>query len=53
VVLVQLAEGVRLVSNLVGVRSDDVCNGMAVEVCFVDYDGVVLPQFRASGGAGR
>jgi uncharacterized protein len=47
VVLVELDEGVRLVSNLVDVAADDVEPGLAVEVCFRTYDGdVVLPQFR-------
>jgi uncharacterized OB-fold protein len=46
VVLVDLEEGVRLVSNLQGVAPDDVHNGMDVEVFFHDFDGVVLPQFR-------
>lgn len=52
VVLVQLDEGVRLVSNLVGVDPGDVRNDMPVEVVFVDYDGTVLPQFRPTN-AGR
>jgi uncharacterized OB-fold protein len=52
VVLVDLEEGVRLVSNLQGVAPDDVRNGMDVEVCFHDFDGVVLPQFRPSGKQG-
>ncbi|HUP76682.1 MAG TPA: OB-fold domain-containing protein [Acidimicrobiales bacterium] len=47
VVLVDLEEGVRLVSNLQGVAVSDVRNGMAVELCFDDFEGVVLPQFRA------
>jgi len=48
VALVELDEGVRLVSNLVGTDADDVRNDMAVEVCFGTFDGdVVLPQFRA------
>lgn len=46
VALVELAEGLRLVSNLVDVESADVRNDMTVEVCFRDYDGVTLPQFR-------
>jgi len=48
VVLVDLAEGTRLVSNLVDVDPAEVRNEMPVEVCFVAYnDGdVVLPQFR-------
>ncbi len=46
VALVQLDEGVRLVSNLVDVEPADVHNDMPVEVVFVDHDGTVLPQFR-------
>jgi uncharacterized OB-fold protein len=46
VALVELDEGVRLVSNLVDVDVADVRNELAVEVCFRDHDGVVLPQFR-------
>lgn len=53
VVLVELAEGVRLVSNLVDVAPEDVHNGMEVEACFVDYDGVVLPQFRPAPAEAR
>ena len=46
VALVELDEGVRLVSNLVGIDADDVRNDMAVEVTFVEYDNdVVLPHF--------
>ena len=48
VVLVDLEEGVRLVSNLQGVAPSDVRNGMDVELFFHDFDGVVLPQFRAA-----
>ncbi|HUP71991.1 MAG TPA: OB-fold domain-containing protein [Acidimicrobiales bacterium] len=46
VVLVDLEEGVRLVSNLQGVAPSEVRNGMAIELCFDDFDGVALPQFR-------
>jgi uncharacterized OB-fold protein len=47
VVLVELEEGVRLVSNLVRIEADDVDNGMAVRVCFERFDDdVVLPQFE-------
>jgi uncharacterized OB-fold protein len=49
VALVELEEGIRLVSNLVGAELADVHNGMLVEVTYVDYDGVVLPQFRPAG----
>ena len=48
VILVQLDEGTRIVSNLIDVAPthDQVLNDKRVEVCFVDYDGTVLPQFR-------
>jgi uncharacterized protein len=47
VVLVELTEGVRIVSNLCGIAPDDVTIGMAVEVFFEAFDGdVVLPLFR-------
>ena len=48
VVLVDLDEGVRLVSNLVDGAEPEV--GMAVEVTFASVDGVTLPQFRAVAG---
>jgi uncharacterized protein len=56
--LVELDEGVRLVSNIVGCRRDDLAIGMPLEVCWLDShpplvegdDGVLgpitLPQFR-------
>jgi uncharacterized OB-fold protein len=50
VALVELAEGLRIVGNLVDVEQAEVRNEMPVEVCFRDYDGVVLPQFRPAGG---
>jgi len=50
VALVELDEGVRLVSNLSEVDAADVENGMLLEVVFDEIDGVVLPQFRAAGG---
>ena len=46
VVLVDLEEGVRLVSNLQGAASSEVRTGTAVSVSFEEIDGVVLPQFR-------
>ncbi|MEJ6510826.1 MAG: OB-fold domain-containing protein [Actinomycetota bacterium] len=48
VILVQLDEGTRIVSNLIDVvpTHDQVLNDKRVEVCFVAYDGTVLPQFR-------
>ena len=51
VVLIDLEEGVRLVSNLLDVAPSAVRNGMAVELCFEEYDGVALPQFRAAVSA--
>jgi hypothetical protein len=46
VVLVELDEGVRLVSNLRECDPDEVDNDMPVEVMFVDTDGVKTAQFR-------
>jgi uncharacterized OB-fold protein/acyl dehydratase len=47
VVLVELDEGVRLVSNLVDIEPDDVKIGMPVEVTFVQTDPeLTLPMFR-------
>jgi uncharacterized OB-fold protein len=47
VVLVDLEEGVRIVSNLRDVDPDVVTIGMAVELTFETFDGdVVLHQFR-------
>jgi len=46
VVLVQLAEGPRITSNLVGVPPDEVRIGMPVKVTFEQIsDEVVLPKF--------
>jgi uncharacterized OB-fold protein len=49
VVLVELTEGVRVVANLVDCPVNDVRNEMAVELCFREYEGVTLPQFRPAG----
>ncbi len=46
VVLLDLEEGVRFVSNLVETTLDEVFFGQDVELVFVDYDGQRLPQFR-------
>lgn len=47
VALVELEEGVRLVSNLVGCRPDEVEIGMPVQLEFEHHDDdVVLPVFR-------
>lgn len=45
--LIDLDEGVRLVSNIVDIEAADVRNGLRVEVTFADFDdGLMLPQFR-------
>jgi len=47
VVLVELEEGMRIVSNLVDVKPDDIKIGMAVEVTFDKItDEVTLPKFK-------
>jgi len=52
VVLVELDDGIRFVSNLLGVDADDVRNGLEVQLSIEDVDGVVLPQFRAASDRG-
>jgi len=50
VVLVELEEGVRLVSNLVDVKPEEITIGMPVEVVFDQVtDEIVLPKFRKAG----
>lgn len=50
VVLVELEEGVRVVSNLVDVTPEEVSIGMPVEVVFDQVtEEVVLPKFRKAG----
>lgn len=52
VVLVELDEGVRLVSNLCAIAPDAVRIGMAVELFFERFDdGLVLPQFRPASSS--
>jgi uncharacterized OB-fold protein len=51
VILVDLEEGIRMVSNLQGVEVADVRNGLPVEVFFEDFDGVTLPQFHLAAAA--
>jgi len=47
VVLVELEEGPRIVSNLVDVRPEEIEIGMPVEVTFETIaEGVVLPKFK-------
>lgn len=50
VVLVELEEGVRLISNLHDVTPDAVSIDMSVELFFPEVEaGLVLPQFRPAG----
>lgn len=50
VVLVELEEGVRLVSNLTGIDPSEVTPGLPIEVYYQSFDdGLVLHQFRYSG----
>jgi uncharacterized protein len=46
VALVQLEEGIRIVSNLTGVDASEVTIGMPVEGYVEHFDNVSLPQFR-------
>jgi hypothetical protein len=47
VVLVELEEGVRLVSNMVDIKPEEIYIGMPVEVVFDDIsEGLTLPKFR-------
>lgn len=50
VILVELDEGVRLVSNLVGTDPGEVNNDLAVIADFAEVDGIALPQFRLASG---
>ncbi len=52
VALIELDEGIRLVSNLQGIDPADVENDSAVEVVFAEVDGVLLPQFRPAAARG-
>lgn len=51
VVVIELDEGVRMLSNVVGCRLADIRIGMPVEVTFEDVaPGVTLPKFRPVDG---
>ena len=51
VVLVQLEEGPKMYSNMVGVPADEIVVDMPVEVVFEDVtDEFALPKFRPRGG---
>lgn len=54
VAIVELAEGPRMVTNLVGCEPADLAVGLAVEVRFepIDDSDVVLPVFTPTRGAG-
>ena len=50
VVLVEMAEGVRMVSNMVGIPPEEIRIGMPVEVVFEEAgQGLILPKFRKVG----
>jgi uncharacterized OB-fold protein len=50
VVLVELEDGLRLISNLVDTDPDGISIGMPVEVIFEEIaEGVTLPKFRRAG----
>lgn len=55
IVLVELDEqpGLRLTSNLVGCRDDEIEIGMAVQVTFEERDGVWFPLFEPATGEGN
>ncbi len=46
VALIQLAEGPRLISNVVGITQGDVTVGMPVQVRFEAEDDFILPRFE-------
>lgn len=47
VAIIDLAEGPRMMSNVIGISSDDVRVGMPVEVVFEDItEEITLPKFR-------
>ena len=49
--LVDLAEGPRMISNVVECPHEDLKNGMALEVVFEEMaPGVVLPKWRPAAG---
>jgi uncharacterized OB-fold protein len=49
-VLVELDEGIRLISNLVDTRPEEISIGMPVEVVFDEIaDDLTLPKFRKVG----
>ncbi|MBL7487706.1 OB-fold domain-containing protein [Frankia sp. AgB1.9] len=53
VVLVDLEEGIRFVSNLQEIDAAEVTGGLPVEVLFTKVDGCTLPQFRPASRGPR
>lgn len=52
IIVAQLAEGVRFVSNLIDAPAPGLlAQGMALDLCFVARDGVALPVFRLADDA--
>ena len=51
VALIELQEGVRMISNLRDIALADITLGMPVEVFYADVNGATLPLFRPSGRA--
>lgn len=51
VIVVQLEEGVRFVSNLVGAAVGSLHEGMALELCFEPSGELMRPLFRPAGVA--
>ncbi len=52
VALIDLEEGIRMLSNLVGIAAEEAEVGMAVGVCFAaTADEKQVPQFRPLGAA--
>ena len=53
VALVELAEGPRLLTNIVGIAPDKVACDMPVKVVFDDFDGdISVPKFTPSDAPG-
>lgn len=51
VILVELEEGVRMISNMVDCKNEDIRIGMPVEVVFDQVsEHLTLPKFRPAGG---
>ena len=49
VIVARLAEGANFVSNLIGAPIDALHEGMALELCFVPSEDLVLPLFHPAG----